>query len=112
MAGTSKGGYIAQYVSTLANRPDLNFVLIASYHESDLQNIPEMNFCGNSLNIYESSDPDGAFAKARLQNTTCEIKYFKEIKIHTGLGHGFLFRAMDEWITPTVAWAKGDYNNP
>ena len=112
VAGTSKGGYIAQYVSTLANRPDLNFVFIASYQESDLQNIPEINFCGNILNIYESSDPYGASAKARSQNSTCKNKHFKEIDLHTGLGHGFLFRPMEEWITPTVSWANGDYINP
>lgn len=112
VAGTSKGGYIAQYVSTLANRPDLNFVFIASYQESDLQNIPEINFCGNILNIYERSDHYNASAKARLQHTTCKVKHFKEIELNTGLGHGFLFRPMKEWVKPTISWAKGDYINP
>lgn len=112
VAGTSKGGYIAQYVSTMANLSDLNFVFVASYQESDLQNIPEINFCGNILNIYERSDPYGASAKARLKNSTCEIKNFKEIELNTGQGHGFLFRPLEEWIKPTISWAKGDYINP
>lgn len=112
IAGTSKGGYIAQYVSTIANRPDLNFVFIASFQDSDLHDIPEINYCGNILNIYEISDPYGASAKARLQNTTCEIRHFKEIELQTGLGHGFLFQPIDEWITPTISWAKGKYIFP
>ena len=29
--GTSKGGYIAQYVSTYTKNPDVNYVFIASY---------------------------------------------------------------------------------
>lgn len=51
IVGTSKGGYIAQYVSTLANNPQLNFVFIACFRDSDLTTIPEINFCGNILNI-------------------------------------------------------------
>lgn len=35
--GTSKGGYIAQFVSTYAKIPDLNFVFIACYSNSDIQ---------------------------------------------------------------------------
>jgi len=49
IVGTSKGGYIAQYVSTLANNPDLNYVFIASFRNEDILRIPEINYCGNIL---------------------------------------------------------------
>jgi len=52
IVGTSKGGYIAQYVSTLANNDNLNFVFIGCFRESDIEQIPEINFCGNILTIY------------------------------------------------------------
>ncbi|MBJ2175868.1 alpha/beta hydrolase [Aureibaculum sp. A20] len=110
VVGTSKGGYIAQYVSTLAENSDLNFVFIASFRTSDLENIPEINYCGNILTIYEKSDPFGVSALARKKTSTCTINHFKEIELNTKMGHGFLFKPLDEWIEPTIKWANGDYN--
>ncbi len=109
VVGTSKGGYIAQYVSTIANNPELNFVFIACFQNSDIQNIPEINYCGNILTIFEKSDPFGISAAARVHNSTCEIKNFKEIELNTGLRHGFLFKPLKEWIEPTILWASGNY---
>ncbi len=110
VVGTSKGGYIAQYVSTLANNPNLNFVFIASFRSSDIQNIPEINYCGNILTIYEKSDPFGVSALERKITSTCKIKHFKEIELNTNMGHGFLFKPLKEWIEPTIEWANGNYN--
>ncbi len=110
VVGTSKGGYIAQYVSTLAHNPDLNFVFIASFQESDLQNLPEINYCGNILTIYETSDPFGVSAFMRKENSTCNITHFKEIELYTGLHHGFLFQPLKAWMQPTMAWANGNYD--
>ncbi|WP_417592000.1 alpha/beta hydrolase [Owenweeksia hongkongensis] len=107
--GTSKGGYIAQYVSTFANNPDLNFVFIASFRNSDIQNIPEINYCGNILTIYEKSDLYGVSAIARKENSTCKIVHFHEIELNTGMGHGFLFKSLKVWIDPTIKWSKGNY---
>lgn len=107
--GTSKGGYIAQYVSTLANNPKLNFVFIASFRNSDIQNIPEINYCGNILNIFDQSDPYGVSAINRKNQSTCKIENFKEIELNTDMGHGFIFKPLEAWIDPTIKWAKGDY---
>lgn len=107
--GTSKGGYIAQYVSTFANNPDLNFIFIGSYRDSNIKNLPEINFCGNILTIYEKTDPLGVSAIKRKEISTCDIKHFKEIELNTGLKHGFLFKALKEWIEPSIKWASGIY---
>lgn len=109
VVGTSKGGYIAQYVSTLANNQDLNFVFIASFRDDDIKNIPEINYCGNILMIYEKSDPFGVSALERKKISNCEIKHFEEIELNTGMGHGFLFKPLKEWIEPTIKWANGNY---
>jgi hypothetical protein len=109
IVGTSKGGYIAQYVSSMAENPKLNFVFIASFVESDIQNIPEMNYCGNILTIYEKSDPAGVSAQERKKASSCDINNFKEIELNTGMGHGFLFQPLKEWMEPTIQWAKGNY---
>ena len=109
IVGTSKGGYIAQYVSTFANNPKLNFVFVASFRNTDLEEIPEINYCGNILTIYETTDPFGVSAIKRKENSNCEIKHFKELELNTGLGHGFLFKPLKEWIEPTIKWANGNY---
>ncbi|WP_236979229.1 alpha/beta hydrolase [Membranihabitans maritimus] len=110
VVGTSKGGYIAQYVSTLARNPDLNFVFVASFRDADLEEIPEINYCGNILTIYEKTDPYGVSAMERKKNSTCEINHFLEIELNTGMAHGFLFKALKVWIQPVIEWANGNYN--
>lgn len=109
LIGTSKGGYIAQYVSTLAANPGLNFVFIGSYTDSDIENIPQINFCGNILTIYEKSDAFGVSALRRKETSRLPIPHFKEIELNTGLGHGFLYKALPEWIGPSVQWARQNY---
>ena len=102
LVGISKGGYIAQYVSTLVHDSDLSFVFSASFRDVDMANIPEINYCGNILTIYEKSDPFGVSAMPRKINSTCSIGYFKEIELNTGMGHGFLFQPLKEWIELTI----------
>ncbi|MCL5247574.1 alpha/beta hydrolase [Cellulophaga sp. 20_2_10] len=110
VVGTSKGGYIAQYVSTLANNQNLNFVFIASFRNNDIQDIPEINYCGNILTIYEKSNPFGVSSLERKKTSDCVINQFKEIELNTGMGHGFLFKPLKEWIEPTIKWANENYN--
>ena len=107
--GTSKGGYIAQYVSTFAKNPDLNFVFIGSYQNSDLKDLPGINFCGNILTIYEKTDSFGVSAIKRKQSSQLKVNHFKEIELNTELKHGFLYIASDKWIKPSKMWAKQNY---
>ncbi|MBC9796899.1 alpha/beta hydrolase [Sinomicrobium weinanense] len=107
--GTSKGGYIAQYVSTFMQNPDLNFVFIACFTDSDMQNIPDINFCGNILTIYEKTDPFGVSAVKRKEASSCKIPHFKEIELNTGMRHGFLFKPLKVWMGPAIQWSKGNY---
>ncbi|MCU7616619.1 alpha/beta hydrolase [Chryseobacterium sp. PBS4-4] len=107
--GTSKGGYIAQYVSTIAKNKDLNFVFIGSYQDSDIEETPEIEFCGNILTIYEKSDVFGVPALKRKELSKLPIPHFKEIELNTGLKHGFLYIASDEWAKPCKMWAKRNY---
>ncbi|HEX8577773.1 MAG TPA: alpha/beta hydrolase [Flavobacterium sp.] len=107
--GISKGGYIAQYVSTIIANPNLNFVFIGCYKESDIENYPEINFCGNILTVYEKSDFYGVSAKRRKTTSKLKVNRFKEIKLNTNLKHGFLFKPLKEWIEPCKMWAKRNY---
>ncbi|MCV2486869.1 alpha/beta hydrolase [Flavobacterium sp. SH_e] len=107
--GTSKGGYIAQFVSTYLSNPDVNFVFIGCFRDVDIQEIPDINFCGNILTIYEKSDIYGVSAIKRKETSKCKIEHFKEIELNTNLKHGFLYKALDEWIVPSKKWANGNY---
>lgn len=108
--GTSKGGYIAQYVSTYLANPNVNFVFIGCFRDVDLVEIPDINFCGNILTIYENSDIYGVSAIRRKETSTLKINHFKEIELHTNLKHGFLYQALDQWIVPCKKWANGYYD--
>ena len=61
-------------------KTDLNFVFIASFRNSDIDNIPEINYCGNILTIYEKTDSYGVSALDRKKVSSCDLKHFKEIK--------------------------------
>jgi hypothetical protein len=108
--GTSKGGYIAQYVSTFVANPDMNFVFIGCFMNTDIEQIPDINYCGNILTIYEKSDIYGVSALKRKETSKLKINHFKEIELNTNLKHGFLFKALDLWIIPSKKWANGNYD--
>lgn len=107
--GTSKGGYIAQFVSTFAQNPELNFVFIGCFQKSDIEEIREINFCGNILTIYDKSDYYGVSAIDRKETSKLKVSRFKEIELNTGLRHGFLYVASDKWLKPCKMWAKRNY---
>ncbi|HTN45647.1 MAG TPA: serine hydrolase [Flavipsychrobacter sp.] len=109
VVGTSKGGYIAQYVSTYLKNPAMNFVFIGCYQHSDIKDRADIQFCGNILSIYEKSDSFGVSAVKRKEASPLRVPHFKEIELHTNLNHGFLYRPMEEWMQPTIQWAKGHY---
>lgn len=108
--GTSKGGYIAQYISTYLANPNLNFVFIGAYQDTDIKEYPDINFCGNILTIFDKSDPLGVSAQKRKETSKLAINHFKEIELDLHLKHGFLYKALDAWIKPCKQWAKGNYN--
>lgn len=109
IVGTSKGGYIAQFVSSHLKNEDLNYVFIGCYQDADILDFPNVHFCGNILTIYEKSDPYGVSAQKKKEASSLKVPNFKEIELNTGLNHGFLYKAMDEWILPSIQWANRIY---
>ncbi len=112
VAGTSKGGFIARRVSAQLANPDINFVFIACFVPPDTEPIRKLDLQGNVLSIFESSDGWAQSAIPYLEAQEQKVTRFNELQLHTQLGHGFLFRALPEWIVPTIAWAKGHYDQP
>jgi hypothetical protein len=108
--GTSKGGYMAQYASTRLANPDLNFVFIGCYRDADLRSMPSIQWCGNILSIYEKSDPNGVPAAARAKASSLKVTRFAEVGLQTGRQHGFLYKALPEWLDPCKHWARREYD--
>lgn len=105
VVGTSQGGYIAQYVSYYEKNPQLKFVFIgASFKDDSLEKDKNFRLYGRILSITEKSDDGHVLLSKEQRMIRSDIKDFKEIELNTGLYHGFLFKALNDWITPTKDW--------
>lgn len=105
VVGASKGSVIAMVVSTRLKNRDVNFVLMGNCNDGTLEQ-RQVDLWGNVLSIFDADDDIGGtcqkfFEKAKGLNKR------KEVRLATGLGHGFLYGAMNEWIEPASAWATG-----
>ncbi len=107
--GTSKGGYIAWKVSALMKNKQMNFVLIGICSENLFKQYPDAVLYGNVLSIYERSDELGKTCASFRKHAGDNILHYKEIELNTGRKHGFLYKALPEWIGPSVKWGKGQY---
>jgi hypothetical protein len=103
VVGASQGSWIAMLASTYLKNRELNFVFIAGC-SADTEFLKQIDWHGNVLSIYESSDRAGT-CEQFLADATGVFRY-EERKLNTGLRHGFIYKPMTEWIEPTVAWAK------
>jgi hypothetical protein len=106
--GTSKGGYIAQYVSTYLAKNEVNYVFIGCCQKEDVTEMPEIKYTGNILSIYERTDVLGTSCKF-MQSQAGTKGRFKEIELNTAMKHGFLYKALPVWMEPAVKWAKREY---
>ncbi|GEJ47879.1 alpha/beta hydrolase [Chryseobacterium sp. ON_d1] len=105
VVGTSQGGYIAQYVSNYEKNSQLKFVFIgASFKDDSLEKNKNFRLYGRILSITEKSDNGHVPMSKEQRLIRSGIKDFKEIELNTGLNHGFLFKALNDWIAPTKQW--------
>ncbi|HJU64727.1 MAG TPA: metallophosphoesterase [Gemmatimonadaceae bacterium] len=103
VVGASKGSVIAMLVATRLAQP-VRFVLLANCNESILRRFtPSLH--GDVLSIYEASDSLGQSCRA-LFDQSPRLGRRHEIRLETGLQHGFLYRPLPQWVAPTVAWAR------
>lgn len=108
VAGTSKGGFITMFTSGILKNREINYALIGCCNDEAVQD-DSVHLYGNVLSVYEASDAFHTCQEVIVKKGN-DVKRFKELQLHTGLKHGFLYRAMDEWIMPVAKWAKQDYN--
>ena len=109
VVGASKGAAIAMLTSSMLKNKDVNFVFMAGCNDDNFKRLPQIDFCGNILSIYERTDDIGKSCTPTKNLSQQEIPHYKEIELNTGLKHGFLFKPLPEWVEPVVRWAKGNY---
>ncbi len=97
--GASKGANIALKVAELTNNSQVRYVLLAACCDDQGENLS-----GHFLSIYEQSDNCGTCLK-HIVPATSDSKV-SEIKLNTGLKHGFFYLPRKEWLEPSVNWAK------
>lgn len=97
--GASKGASIALKVAELVNNAQVKYVVLAACCSDDAKNLS-----GQFLSIYEASDNCGTCSNHIIPATT--DSRLSEIELNTGLRHGFFYIPRNEWLVPTVKWAK------
>jgi len=116
VVGASMGAAIALLAAARLQNPGVRFgILGACLSESVRAFVAEegKTLSGNMLAIREASDDltepcpawtaDAASATAPAPATALVVR---EIVLETGLGHGFLYRPLPEWVNPVVEWAN------
>ena len=100
--GASMGAAIALRASARLQEPRVRFVLLGPCLAT---NIPAVSRSENAepagwiLGVREESDIPSADCAGEVREPSSEFV------INTGLGHGFLYRPLDEWLEPAVEWA-------
>lgn len=100
--GASKGGVMAMTISDLNQHP-INYVFLASNNDQ-IEREHDWKFHGRVLAIYEVSDTIAGKKYDVWEKRSAEAKAFKQVKLDTKLGHGFLYTPMKEWLIPVKSW--------
>jgi hypothetical protein len=104
VVGASKGAVIAMLVSTRVREP-VRYVLLANCNDYVFRTFP-LSLHGHVLSIYEASDSLGASCQPLFDRSPA-LAERSEIRLTTGLKHGFIFRPLEQWVRPALDWARG-----
>lgn len=102
--GASKGALIAMLVSTKVRSPEVGYVIMANCNDWVRENY-RVDLHGKVLSIYDASDSVGGTCEPIFRQSK-ELGKCREIRLETGLRHGFLYRPIQEWIEPALAWSR------
>jgi pimeloyl-ACP methyl ester carboxylesterase len=106
VVGASMGGVIALAAATHMHQADVNLAILAGCSPDLLAYLRGRGLSGHVLSFRESSDELAGSCRGLVDvPASGKLSLDDEIVLHTGLGHGFLYRPMPEWMEPLVAWA-------
>lgn len=107
VAGHSKGGVIAIQVSSLLEKPKVNFVIMAGCGIEGLEkSYPDYSrLKGNILSVYATSDKIAGSCVTAFSQSKQDVS-LKEIALESAAGHQLFFKPSDVWLEPVMGWLK------
>jgi pimeloyl-ACP methyl ester carboxylesterase len=109
VVGASMGAGIALEAAARLREPGLRFAVLGACLSGSVGEMlarEGRSPSGRFLSIREASDelsePCPAWKDEPGRRSSLEVR---EIVLHTGLAHGFLYRPLPEWVDPVVEWA-------
>lgn len=116
VVGASMGGEIALLTSARLQNHDLRFCVLGVCLADSARRIVAETGKGPSgrvLSIREASDELNRGCPAWKNDLqTPPVLVARELVLNTGLGHGFLYRPLPEWMDPVVDWASDEPDQP
>ncbi len=104
VVGTSKGALISMLISTLYTDTAVKYVVMGMCNDATARYF-NLNLHGKVLSIYEDTDVVGKSC-INIKQQSKQLTAYREEKLELGIGHGFVFRPMDEWLVPTFEWIE------
>jgi pimeloyl-ACP methyl ester carboxylesterase len=116
VVGASMGAAIALLASARLQNRDVRFCVLGVCPSTSVPGLiadEGKGPSGHVLAIREASDdstrPCPPWKNDRGSSSSLVAR---EIVVDTGLGHGFLYRPLPEWVNPVVEWAEGESRAP
>jgi dienelactone hydrolase len=109
VVGASMGAAIALTASARLQDARVRFCVLGACLSENVRGLlaeEGRSPAGRVLSVREASD-DSTSSCASWKNDREPRSRLaaREIVLHTGLGHGFLYRPLPEWVKPVVEWA-------
>jgi pimeloyl-ACP methyl ester carboxylesterase len=108
VVGASVGAGITLIASARLQNKDLRFAVLGACLSESVRQIlggEGKAPSGKMLSVREASDESTQPCAAWSNSPGAPSLDAREIVLHTGLSHGFLYRPLPEWVDPTVQWA-------
>jgi hypothetical protein len=102
VVGASSGWAIGLHVSSKMKNSAMKYVIMGGCWPNTHEEFSDIELSGHFLSIIESSDPHGTCKK--IFENRKNLSSVKEIKLSTGMSHGFFYKGYKYWIDPIIGW--------
>jgi hypothetical protein len=103
------GASIAFAASARLQNPALRFAFLGACPLENVRAVREEEGrapAGRLLVVHDRSDDTSGPCAAWRSEELAAPSTLREVVLATGLGHGFIYRPLPEWLDPVVALAK------
>ena len=115
VVGASMGAGIAMVAAARLQNPEVRFAVLGACLSANVRRILADEGkapSGRILSIREASDESTEPCPPWRERPDAASLVAREIVLHTGLSHGFLYRPLPGWMNPIVEWATAPGRDP